>query len=71
MYAYLYPSGAPVPLELMYWPSGIGESGVVLVAAIASVVMVGIALRGMRQHASRALRILAPINRADMVRQTA
>jgi hypothetical protein len=71
MYSYLYPSGAPVPLELILWPSGIGGNGMALVAAIASLIVVGIALRGVRQHASRALQILSPAKRPRMVRQTA
>jgi hypothetical protein len=67
----MYPSGVPVPLELMNWSSGIGESGAALIAAIVSLVLVGIAFRGLRQHASRALKILSPSNRARLVRQTA
>jgi hypothetical protein len=42
----------------------------VLVATIASLVLTGIALRGFRQHASRARKVLTPVNRATMVRQS-
>lgn len=70
MFTYFYPTGAPVPLELMFWPSGIGESGMAVVATIASLVLTGIALRGFRQHASRARKMLTPVNRARMVRQS-
>jgi hypothetical protein len=71
MISYLYPSGAPVPLEFIFWPSGIGESGMALIAAVASLIVVGIALRGVRQHTSRTVHILAPANRPRMVRQVA
>jgi hypothetical protein len=63
-----HPSGAPVPLELI-WSSGFGVNGMALIAATVCTILVGLAFRGVHRRAARSLQALTPAKRTTLARQ--